>query len=46
MEQLIKDCAVPFDRKYLNQLLKRLDVDHSKDVSLAEFQRLVAGQIS
>ena len=32
--------GVKMNRKYLNQLMKRLDQDHSKTISLAEFERL------
>ena len=43
VEEMTAVLGVQMERKYLNQLMKRLDVDHSKTISLAEFERLATG---
>ena len=46
VEAMTAVLGVKMNRKYLNQLMKRLDADHSKTISLAEFEKLATGQIN
>ena len=44
-EAMIETLGVEFDRRQLNNILKRLDVDFSTTISFKELQRLINDKV-
>ena len=44
LEAMMADLEVIYDRSCLNQLMKRVDLDHNRAMSFDEFLRLIRAQ--